>query len=1054
VNISEIKLEVEYFTGDPDVTCLKSLSKTETSVNENITVTLSVKNIGSNIADNPKYDDSPLPDGIVLVSGDLTDRFSDLDPEEEDEITYVIKATKPGNYVFKATTLNYEDKSDHPYTASFNSVSLKVTGGQLAVDGELDKNYYELNDKVPISATITENVSNFEVTDAIVTCTISNTTTGTDYSPFYLVYDATAGKYVGTFNQTGDLGTYTVDINAKKQAYDEGNSNLEFSLSSTNTLSLSKSNITLDSESGSTDSFTISSNVTWTVDGSVTWLNVSPTSGSNNATVTVEAISANTSSSDRSATFTVSGEGLSETLTVTQTGQQANDYLDVNTSSLTLGSESGSTNSFIISSNVSWTVDESAAWLSVSPTSGTNNGTVTVEAISANTSSSNRNTTVTVSGEGITRILSVTQQENETNISCTNSVSVSHSTKTIEEINSIIEADGLTGNFSRNFVYKITVNAGGGYATHSDLVTCLDGATPLEGYVRGTSDASEIHRTKIGIIGIDTLKFNDMGWVNAGGYIENEQLYMALDSKWGSNIDTYIEFWFSTDVKINNLGYGFIDEYTDDFGYINIEGYEIGTTENTIYYLSDQTGSYNLWMGNYTPTGIENTEQLTFYQDHFISEFAISKTTKSIAFVLCPKDGHRGDIYIADLYLNNPQLIPNQPDEKVANGLSFSPDGNSIAFTLGASASTSNDLIVAVINTDGTNYEEIVLANQPRGTNTHKNSLYWGEDGLLIGDTKQWSSYSTMFEIYKYDFQSFTNLTNTSSVGENNPKVSPDGEKIAYQLRQTGSPNKYGIGVMSSNGLNQTNIIPLTTGVGYIPGDWINNNTILYESSIEGTYDIWQMNADGTNKIRITDINNSHQRKPKVYVSENQIIGHLSVSEVTISQNDQNQCFNATQTITVAGDGTNVIVESGASSELIAGQSIRFLPGFHAQEGSYVRGHITTTETYCVEAALAIVAEKTASEKQAVVVDAELTELPEREMVVYPNPNNGEFTVDFHNFEGEIQVMLFNSIGQMVQNEITTEKQIRMSVPNLKSGMYFIKAVNKNKQFNRKIVIQ
>ncbi|MFW5886113.1 MAG: T9SS type A sorting domain-containing protein, partial [Bacteroidota bacterium] len=164
-------------------------------------------------------------------------------------------------------------------------------------------------------------------------------------------------------------------------------------------------------------------------------------------------------------------------------------------------------------------------------------------------------------------------------------------------------------------------------------------------------------------------------------------------------------------------------------------------------------------------------------------------------------------------------------------------------------------------------------------------------------------------------------------------------------------------------------------------------------------------------------------------------------------------CFNATSTITVAGDGTQVIVESGASADFIAGQNIRFLPGFHAQAGSYTHGYITETGDYCVEVAPAIVAEET-STKEAVIVDAELTDFAEREMVVYPNPNSGEFTVEFRNFEGETRVMLFNSIGQLVHDELTTDREIRMNVPNAKSGMYFIKAVNGSRQFSQKIVVK
>ena len=189
----------------------------------------------------------------------------------------------------------------------------------------------------------------------------------------------------------------------------------------------------------------------------------------------------------------------------------------------------------------------------------------------------------------------------------------------------------------------------------------------------------------------------------------------------------------------------------------------------------------------------------------------------------------------------------------------------------------------------------------------------------------------------------------------------------------------------------------------------------------------------------------------------------LTVESCTVPANEQitsitlntgtTDCFNATNTINVAGDGTQVIVESDALVDFIAGQNIRFLPGFHAQAGSYTHGYITTTGDYCIEAVPAIVEAKPKI-KEAVFTKTEITGLDEREMVVYPNPNNGEFIIEFHNFEGEIMVMLFNSIGQMVYNETTAEREIQFKLPNIESGIYFIKAVNENEQFNRKLIVR
>jgi hypothetical protein len=61
-----------------------------------------------------------------------------------------------------------------------------------------------------------------------------------------------------------------------------------------------------------------------------------------------------------------------------------------------------------VTSNVSWTVNDDQSWLSTTPTSGTNNGSFSVNA-TANTATTSRSGTVTVTGGGITRNVSVAQ---------------------------------------------------------------------------------------------------------------------------------------------------------------------------------------------------------------------------------------------------------------------------------------------------------------------------------------------------------------------------------------------------------------------------------------------------------------------------------------------------------------------------------------------------------------------------------------------------------------------------------------------------------------------
>jgi endoglucanase len=80
--------------------------------------------------------------------------------------------------------------------------------------------------------------------------------------------------------------------------------------------------------------------------------------------------------------------------------------LNVSVTSMPFGSGAGSQSSSI-TSNTSWTASDNQSWITVSPSSGSGNGTLTVS-VTQNTGAS-RSGTVTVTGGGLTRTISVTQ---------------------------------------------------------------------------------------------------------------------------------------------------------------------------------------------------------------------------------------------------------------------------------------------------------------------------------------------------------------------------------------------------------------------------------------------------------------------------------------------------------------------------------------------------------------------------------------------------------------------------------------------------------------------
>ena len=179
---------------------------------------------------------------------------------------------------------------------------------------------------------------------------------------------------------------------------------------------LSASPITsnVSSSAGNTN-LNVSSNVSWSVSDDASWLSVSPTSGSNNGSLNAT-FTENTSSSSRTGTITLTGGGITQKVYVVQAGAStSSNFLNASPSNQNVAFGSGNT-TFSISSDVSWIVSDDASWLSVSPTSGSNNGSLNAT-FTENTSSSSRTATITISGGGITKNVSVTQAGKSSTVS-------------------------------------------------------------------------------------------------------------------------------------------------------------------------------------------------------------------------------------------------------------------------------------------------------------------------------------------------------------------------------------------------------------------------------------------------------------------------------------------------------------------------------------------------------------------------------------------------------------------------------------------------------------
>ncbi|MCP5104902.1 MAG: hypothetical protein GY950_16060 [bacterium] len=208
------------------------------------------------------------------------------------------------------------------------------------------------------------------------------------------------------------------------------------------------------------------------------------------------------------------------------------------------------------------------------------------------------------------------------------------------------------------------------------------------------------------------------------------------------------------------------------------------------------------------------------------------------------------DIWIMDEDGSNQQQLTHSPDSE--HTPTFSPDGTQIAFV----NYTKKKLLI--MDVDGSNHRTIY-------TSTAHQIAYtaWSPDGSKLTFRQGPYNYYDIWVINS-DGSNPHNITND---GHHNGRSSwsPDGSKIVYDRRSI-PPYSYSVEVwvMNSDGSNKTQ---LTFGgwCGYtcenVAADWSPDGTRLtYASGAYGhvignrmyRWDIYVMNPDGTNKIRLT----------------------------------------------------------------------------------------------------------------------------------------------------------------------------------------------------------
>jgi hypothetical protein len=158
-------------------------------------------------------------------------------------------------------------------------------------------------------------------------------------------------------------------------------------------------------------------------------------------------------------------------------------------------------------------------------------------------------------------------------------------------------------------------------------------------------------------------------------------------------------------------------------------------------------------------------------------------------------------------------------------------------------------------------------------------------------------------------------------------------------------------------------------------------------------------------------------------------------------------CYDATNTITVAGSGTTFLVESGGSAVMIAGQKIRYLPGTHVMSGGYMRGYITSGGQYC---------NTLPSPENSITAITEVESQPGSWCKIYPNPTSGEVTLEMKaGTDQMVTVTAYGSMGNLILTEkLDGLKAKKISLTNQPAGIYFLRITQGDLQETRKVIRQ
>jgi Tol biopolymer transport system component len=191
---------------------------------------------------------------------------------------------------------------------------------------------------------------------------------------------------------------------------------------------------------------------------------------------------------------------------------------------------------------------------------------------------------------------------------------------------------------------------------------------------------------------------------------------------------------------------------------------------------------------------------------------------------------------------------------------SWSPDGTRIAFA--------GDTIT-VMDADGSHRRDLLTYPNRLGSYSSITDITWSPDGTkLIFSSGRSPNYIHDIYTIEPDGSNLMNLTNTPKFDEMEPDFSPNGSQIGYYRGSTGPTPPYGVYVMNADGSDPT---LLSEGGGFGQVDWSPHGMeLVFESIFEsadsdaeyGDEEVYVINADGSGQRTALTSNSAVDLEP------------------------------------------------------------------------------------------------------------------------------------------------------------------------------------------------